>query len=175
MAWAQYQRNQLAKSETTLRELLAAGHESSDIDNLLSWSLHKQDKFKEAVAAMDRAIELSPSRESNYLDLGMILIAHQRLPVALEAAKKAVEVAPNSYQAYMLKGLVEAKMNYLIEAAKTYTRAVELNPAAPEAILALALIFHLTGRKRKLRPLSKRQSRSSLEMPCFTRSTRECC
>ena len=156
LAWAQYQRNQLAKSETTLRQLLAAGHESSDIDNLLSWSLHKQDKFKEAVAAMDRAIELSPSRESNYLDLGMILIAHQRLPVALEAAKKAVEVAPNSYQAYMLKGLVEAKMNYLIEAAKTYTRAVELNPAAPEAILALALIFSSDGKKEEAEASFKR-------------------
>ncbi len=145
LAFAQYRNEKINKSQETLLKLIDAGRVSTDIFNLLGWCYHKQNKLKEAVAAMDDAIAREPSRESNYLDLGAILLSHKRLPVALEAAKKAVEVAPTSYAAWRFKGVVETRMNHLTEAVKTYQRAVELNPNMAEAILGLALAQSADG------------------------------
>jgi len=149
LAGAQYQQDHIRESRHTLENLIQTGHRSSDIYNLLSWCLHKQQKFKESVAAMDQAIEIDPAKETNYTDLGLILLANHQLPVALEAAKRAVEIAPGSYQAAMLRGLVETKMNRLIEAAATYKRAIELGPDRPEPVLALALVFSADGKSQE--------------------------
>jgi tetratricopeptide (TPR) repeat protein len=147
LALVRYHTGRIEESQRTLRRLIDDGHQSSDIFNLLAWCLYKQGDLKEAVAAMDLAIDRDPARETHYLDLGLMLVSHKRLPVALEAARKAVKLAPRSYQVQMLKGLVEAKMNHLIEAAQTYARAVELNPDAPEAQLALALVESADGKR----------------------------
>jgi tetratricopeptide (TPR) repeat protein len=125
--------------------LLDAGRESSDIYNLQSWCFHKQGKLKEAVRAMDQAIDLDPKRETNYLDLGKILIEHKRYSVALEAAKKAIEVAPSSYQAYQLKGQAQVNLSLFAEAVKSYQRAVELNPKSSDVLLTLALAQSAEG------------------------------
>jgi Flp pilus assembly protein TadD len=94
---------------------------------------------------MDQAIDLDPTRETNYLDLGRILIANQRFSVALEAANKAVEVAPHSAQAYQLKGLAEINLKLLTDAARSYARVVELDPGSSEAIINLALVQSAHG------------------------------
>jgi tetratricopeptide (TPR) repeat protein len=138
LALAQYRANRIKESQVTLRKLIGAGHESSDIYDLLAWCFEKQNDFKQAVAAMDQAIALDPSRESNYLDVGMMLLELHRPTGALVAAEKAVKVAPSSYQAYRLKGLAETRLAKIADAEKSYARAIELNPADPEAILGLA-------------------------------------
>ena len=145
LALVQYRSNRIDAAQATLRQLLDAGRESSDIYNLQSWCFHKQGKLKEAVRAMDQAIDLDPRRETNYLDLGKILIEHKRYSVALEAAKKAIEVAPGSYQAYQLKGNAESNLSLFSEAVKSYQRAVELNPNSSDAILTLALAQSAEG------------------------------
>ena len=138
LALAQYQANHIHKSQDTLSKIVKAGHETADICNLLGWCLFKQGKTKEAVAALDKAIALEPSRESNYLDVGMMLIEAHRFDGALIAAQKALDVKPGDHRAYRLKGLVETKLNRLKEAEKSYARAVELNPTDEQSILGLA-------------------------------------
>ena len=145
LALVQYRSGHYEESRKTLQRLIGSGQASSEAFNLLGWCYHQLNNLKEAVAAMDQAIERDLNNESNYLDLGMILVSHKRYTVALEAAKKAVEVAPSSYEAYMLKGLVEKRMNHLKESVKAYQRAVELNPNASEAVLDLALAQSADG------------------------------
>lgn len=135
---AQYHDGRIKESQATLQNLLDAGHETSDIDDLIAWCEFKQDHIKEAVAHMDRAIGLDPSRESNYLDVGMMLMHDNRFNGALVAARKAVEVAPHSYKAYRFLGLAQAKMGELKAAEKTYAQAVELNPKDQQSLLGLA-------------------------------------
>ena len=138
LALAQYHRGRIEESQTTLRKLMVAGHETSDIENLAGWCFYRQGKFKEAVAAMDEAIALDPSAEPNYLDVGMMLIELKQVSGALVAAQKATEVAPESYRAYRLKGLAEIKLGHVVDAVKSFARAVELNPMDRESILGLA-------------------------------------
>ena len=145
LALVQYRRSHFEDSRKTLQGLIGSGQALSEVFNLLGWCYHQLNNLKEAVAAMDQAIERDLKNESNYLDLGMILVSHKRYTVALEAAKKAMEVAPSSSEAYILKGLVEKRMNHLKESAKDYQRAVELNPSASEAVLGLALVQSADG------------------------------
>jgi len=138
IALAQYHAGHLSESRATLMQLLDTGHDTSDIEDLLAWCEFKQDHIKEAVARMDRAIELDPSRESNYLDVGMMLLHDNRYNGALVAARKAVEAAPRSYQAYRLLGLAQYKLGELKAAETSYAHAVELNPSDKESLLGLA-------------------------------------
>jgi tetratricopeptide (TPR) repeat protein len=149
LALVQYRVNHYAESLATLRRLTADGHQSSVIFNLMAWCLYKQGNFQQAVAAMDLAIEREPAQLSNYIDLGMILLSHRRVSVAMEVAGKAVAVAPSSSQAYMLKGLVEARMSHLNDAERTYEQAVALNPQAPEPVLALAIVESANEKKQQ--------------------------
>jgi tetratricopeptide (TPR) repeat protein len=138
LALAEYDMQQFSNGEAKLRRVISAGHESSDIYNLLAWCLYKQDDFKGAAAALDKAIALDPADETNYLDGGMMLLEHHIYGAALDAAEKTLEVAPESYRGHRLKALVELKMGRVDDAEGHYQRAVELNPADAQAITGLA-------------------------------------
>ena len=138
LALAQYRMRQFPHGADTLRRVIEAGRQSSEIYNLLAWCLYKQDDFKGAAAALDQAIALDPGDETNYLDGGMMLLEHHLLEAALTAAEKALEVAPDSYRGHRLKALVEMKMGRVNDAESLYRRAVELNPADAPAIIGLA-------------------------------------
>lgn len=139
LALVQYRDNRIEECRATLEALLRSGQLTSNIFYLLAWCYHKEGNLKEAIKAMDLAIDREPARESNYLDLAMILTEHRRYSVALAAAKKAIEVAPDSYQAHRWKGFIETKLHYSLEAIKSYSRAVEIKPDAAEALLGLAV------------------------------------
>ena len=138
LALAQYRAERWSESLATLRRVIAAGQESSQIYNLLAWCLYKRDDFKAAASALDRAIALDPADESNYLDGGMMLIEHHLVEGALSAAEKALDVAPDSYRAHRLKALAEFKLGRVNDAENLYARAVALNPVDAEAIVGLA-------------------------------------
>lgn len=149
LALAQYRAKRFPESLATLRRLTAAGHRSSEIHNLLGWCLYQQDDFKAAVAALDQAIAADPADETNYLDVGMMLLERHLHGGAMAAADKALEVAPDSYRAHRLKGLVEFKLGRVNDAESLYTRAVELNPNDAQAIVALATTQLDKGDPRK--------------------------
>ena len=138
LALAQYHAGHFTESQATLQGLFDAGYDTSDTEDLMAWCLFKQDHVKEAVAHMDRAIDLDPSRESNYLDVGMMLLHDNRYNGALLAARKAVETAPHSYKAYRFLGLAQYKLGELKDGERTYAHAVELNPNDRESLLGLA-------------------------------------
>ncbi len=138
LARVQYRAGRFSESLETLRRAVAAGHESAEIYNLLGWCLFKRDDAKAAIAALDKAIALDPSDESNYLDVGVILLQNHYYEVAGIAAEKALAVAPDSYRAHRLKAQIELRSGRVNDAEAHYARAVELNPADAEGIIGLA-------------------------------------
>ncbi len=138
LARVEYRAGKFSESLDTLRRTIDAGHETSEIYNLLGWCLYKKEDAKSAVAAMDRAIALDPGEESNYVDVGMMLLENHLFDGAMTAAEKAIEVAPGSSGGRRLKGQIEFKLGHVNDAEALYTRAVELNPSDEGAILGLA-------------------------------------
>jgi len=145
IALAQYRAAHFPEAESILVDLINSGQANSEVYNLLARSYYKQDKFQETVRAMDQAIDLEPAKESNYLDLGQMLIDRQLLASAHEVTQKALERIPNSFRCYMLKGQIEAKRGAFTDAAVTYRRARVLNPDSPEANYNLARMQWLAG------------------------------
>ena len=137
LALAYYHAGELHEARATLQKVLDGGYDTSDIENLMGWCLYRQGDKKAAVRAMDRAVDLDPSRENNYLDVGMMLLDLRRWEGAKLAAEKAIQAAPKSYQAYRLLGQADAKLGELKTAEKDYARAAELNPSDRESILGL--------------------------------------
>jgi Flp pilus assembly protein TadD len=146
LARNQYQAKQFAECQATLQPLAGSGHATSEIENLLGWCYEGQGDFVRAVAAMDKAIEEDPSSESNYLDVGRILLEAHRPKGALEAAKTALSLAPDSARAYGLKGLAESELSQPIDAVQSYLQAVKLDPNSPKALLGLAIAQEREGK-----------------------------
>jgi tetratricopeptide (TPR) repeat protein len=138
LARAQYRDGRITESLGTLRRTIGAGHESSEIYNLLGWCLYKQEDGKGAIAALDKAIALDPADESSYIDAGLILLDYHRFDGAVAAAEKALEIAPDSSRAHWLKARIEMRSGRVKDAEANYARAVELNPTDTDAIVGLA-------------------------------------
>jgi len=146
LARAQYQAREFAECLETLQPLAAAGHATSEIENLIGWCYEGEGDFARAVGALDQAIERDPTQESNYLDVGRILLEAHRPTGALEAAKAALSVAPDSARAYGLKGLAESELSQPIDAVQSYLQAVILDPNSPKALLGLAIAQEREGK-----------------------------
>jgi tetratricopeptide (TPR) repeat protein len=89
--------------------------------------------------AFEKAINMDPSNQAYFVDLGEALVEKKNYGTALEVAKEAVKRFPASSQSYRLKGSVELKMYLLTEALKSYTTATELDPNNSRAAMGLAL------------------------------------
>jgi tetratricopeptide (TPR) repeat protein len=138
LALVQYHAKQFEESQKTLLDLLAAGYKSGQILNLLAWCYEKRNDSKEAVHALEEAINLGPPEESNYVDLIQILSADGSLPRALATAKRASEALPGSSRMFLLKGSIELKVGQFTDAIASYAHAVELDPASADGLLGLA-------------------------------------
>ena len=138
LALVEYHAGRFAQSQQSLEALINAGNRNAAIFNLLGWCQQKQARPKEAVQALAEAIQLAPSEEGNYLDLGKILLAQHSLPSALQLARKTTGSFPGSAAAFELQGLVEMGVGQFTDAVRSYTRALQLDSSRPDAILGLA-------------------------------------
>ena len=138
LALVQYHAKRFAESQRTLLSLISSGYKSSQAFNLLGWCYHEENQPADAARAMQEAIDLDPTQESNYLDLEKILLARGSLPSALGAAKRASDRFPDSPLAFLMRGSIELKMSQFTDAVSSYTRALRLDPVNPDASLGLA-------------------------------------
>lgn len=136
---AQFSAKRYEPCEKTLLTSIGYGHGTADAYALLGWAYAKQQRSEEMLKAFERAINMAPSNETYFIDLGEASMEDKKDGTALEVAKEAVKRFPSSSQAYRLKGAVELKMFLLTDALKSYTKATELNPNNATAALGLAL------------------------------------
>ena len=138
LALVKFHANQFAESEKLVQQLLDAGHESGEIYRLLGWCRQEQHHHQDAVRAFQEAIELEPTDETSYLDLGKILLTERRLVPALELAKRTANAFPGSSRAFVLKGSIELAAILFTDAVDSFSRARELDPSSLDASIGLA-------------------------------------
>jgi tetratricopeptide (TPR) repeat protein len=138
LALVEYHAKRFAESQSRLQRLIDSGHETSQAYHLLGWSYQQQANLKAAAESFERAIALAPADESNYLDLGRILLAHGSLRIALDVAKRAAIQFPNSVPVFDFKGGTESRMFQFTDAIRSYKRATQLDPSNADVTLGLA-------------------------------------
>lgn len=139
LALAQFSAKHYQSCEKTLLSSIGYGRGTPDAYALLGWTYGKEDRPEEMLKAFEKAINMDPSNQAYFVDLGEALVEKKNYGTALEVAKEAVKRFPASSQSYRLKGSVELKMYLLTEALKSYTTATELDPNNSRAAMGLAL------------------------------------
>lgn len=139
LALAQYHQSHYEESRKTLLDLIAAGHQTVDIYNLLAWCYHKKGKSTDAMTVFNQAISRIPPTESEYLKLGNALLRNRLFPAAEKVANKMIEMSPNSEAAYRLRGSSELELHNCNEAIQSFTQALKISPDSAEAHLGMAL------------------------------------
>ena len=138
LALVRFHAKQFEQSEQLIRQLLDAGQQSAKIYRLLGWCLQEQHHYQDAVHAFQQAIDLEPTNETNYLDLGKILLTEGRLVPAIELTRRTTNAFPDSSQALLLRGSVELAATLFSDAVDSFSRTLQLDPASPDATLGLA-------------------------------------
>lgn len=116
----------------------------------LGEALRKQDKFEEAVRALEDAITADPGLLAAHRSLGDALFALKRMPEAITAYRKAIEIDPANPDPYFKLGQSLLALGELTEAEDEMRRYVRLRPADPTGYEALGRILILHERQGEL-------------------------
>jgi Flp pilus assembly protein TadD len=148
IALVQYHAQRFDESQHTILMLIET-HPRSEFYNLLGWCYHKQNHPDRARQSLERAIELAPSDERNYLDLGEILVADRSFPAALGLAKRMTLALPDDARAFEFRGMAEARVGQFSDSVVSYSRALQLDSSRPETLLGLAQAQFDAGMKEE--------------------------
>jgi len=103
--------------------------------NMLAYYLHQE---SEALASINRAIELNQNDFALYLSQGDILARLKRYPDAIDAYNQAIGLNPQPLS-YIIRGQVRFKMGDEPGAIADYNKAIELSPKSSDAYIERAV------------------------------------
>lgn len=135
---------QFAQAQERLDKVLAESNNQKDV--LASLHYLKADvftaeqKFAEAQAELQKALELDPEYLPAYSAYASILIAQNQTDQAIAQYKKLIEKKPSA-AIYSLIGILEDSKQNFDEAEKNYREALKLSPENPIAANNLAWII----------------------------------
>lgn len=112
----------------------------------LGSALLERGEVDEAIAHLERAVELAPRYVRSYQELWYAYNRKQMHERALEMIAKAIEIEPSSAEAYNSLGITYAQMKRHEESEKALRTAVSLAPGNPEYLANLGVTCKALGR-----------------------------
>lgn len=156
LAVVKFHAKQYEESERILQKLISEGHKKGEVVRLLGWCYHARNRDEDAIRTFRLAVQLDPTDEANFLDLGRLLLEERRFVVALELANRTVNAFPASSSALLLLASVELATEQFTDAAKTYSRSLLLDQSSAEGILGLAKAQAGAGMREQARTTLER-------------------
>lgn len=96
-------------------------------------------RVAEAAALLERAIRLDPGFATAYLNLGVLHLENDNLPIAVTYFRRAHLLMPGDSRPSYHLGVAYYKMGHAREAIDTYVRAIEIDESDIRAVRGLAL------------------------------------
>jgi len=125
----------------------------SSLDQLDAEQLNRQamllgqsGKLDEAVALLERAVELDPTVGATHNNLGIALARLRRFELAADRFQRAIALWPTGAQPHNNLASCLAEQGRYAEAVVCFERALRLDPAFPDARFNLALALRAAGR-----------------------------
>jgi tetratricopeptide (TPR) repeat protein len=101
---------------------------SAALYNLLARLNEESGEYVEAVQGFQRAVELDPSDEGYYFDLGMEYLSHFTFGPAAEVYRVGTEKFPHSSRQFLGLAFSHYAVREYAEAADAFTTALEIDP-----------------------------------------------
>jgi tetratricopeptide (TPR) repeat protein len=124
-------RNELA--EESFGRAVELAPKSETYWRLYGLSLHRQDRFDEALAAYDHALSLRPKSVSAWALRGGLLFRVGRYDDAMRSFDKILEIDPTSELAWRNKGSCLIESERPKDALKMFDVAIDINPLSVPA------------------------------------------
>ncbi len=106
---------------------------------------HSTGKHREAVAAYEQAVRLSPDSLRGLRALAASLQDSGEFARAAEMLKRAIQISPSDPESWYKYGLLDSSAGRMAEAIDKIQRAIALDPSLPEKSRKLAEILMKTG------------------------------
>ncbi|MCS6820402.1 MAG: tetratricopeptide repeat protein [Microscillaceae bacterium] len=84
-------------------------------------------QLDQALASIDKAIQIEPHNAAHYTDKALILIDKNDYERALQEANKALQISKNDYLAFYSRGLAYDKLKKYSEAAADYAQVLQFD------------------------------------------------
>src|SRR5579871_2076464 len=143
----------LGRSEEAEQTLAAIARRAPTVDGKveaqigLAQVLRYRRRYREAIAALEKAAELSPSRARElYSQIAELSLSLYRDDEALAYAHKAVELAPGDAQAEVRLAEIDDKRGDEAAAIDAYKKALALDPRLHRVDFALARLYLRRGK-----------------------------
>jgi tetratricopeptide (TPR) repeat protein len=101
---------------------------SAALYNMLAGVEEDSGQYVDSVQHYQRAVELEPTNEQYYFDLGMEYLSHFTFGPALEVYKVGVQRFPNASRQYLGLAFSHYALREYSESADAFTRALEIDP-----------------------------------------------
>jgi tetratricopeptide (TPR) repeat protein len=122
--------------------------------------LYREGKYRDAIQAFQRVVNLNLNSFLAYYYLGVCLLADRRYAEAIDPLKIALDLQPDYVQAHLALGDAFLKQGDTDEARAEYLRAIELQPNYAQAHDGLGRLLESTGRDAE----AEQQYRRALEI-----------
>jgi len=115
--------------------------------NFTATVLEKMKRYDEALAAVDEAIRLRPSKDAYFVTRGNILMDAGRDAEAVKAFTEAARLNPENHDAWLLRGIALDASGDKPAATESIRKAVSLRPDIPELHYFLGVAYTGAGRR----------------------------
>lgn len=135
LALAEKSTGKSSEAITRLRSALAS-HPSAVLNDALGGMEEESGQYVEAVQSYQRAVELDPTNEQYYFDLGVEYLIHFTFGPAAEVYRVGTQKFPTSSRQYLGLGFSHYAVREYRQAADGFTTALELDPESPAVFRA---------------------------------------
>jgi tetratricopeptide (TPR) repeat protein len=128
----------VGRSEEAIARLrkAAAAHPSAMLSDAVGGLEEESGNYVEAVESYQRAVELDPTNEEYYFDLGIEYLTHFTFGPAAEVYRVGTQKFPDSSRQFLGLGFSHYAVREYREAADAFTKALEIDPDSPAAFQA---------------------------------------
>lgn len=126
--------------------LVAAPAETAEVLGGRCWDELGEERFEDAERSCRRAIELDPSHQTAWNNLGQALAALGRPQEAETALRRQLEIVPNDAYAYSNLGRLARDRGDFVEAERLMRQQVEVAPLGPYGYRQLGFLLERQGR-----------------------------
>ena len=128
-----------------IAEALKCDKYSPEVHSLNAMLLADEERYEEAEAAIDRAIELMPGRSSSYLSRALIRYYRNNLRGAMDDYDMVLYIDPMSFYGYYNRGLLRMQVGDDNRAIEDFDKVLDIDPDNTMARFNRALLRNSTG------------------------------